>query len=136
MDQENSTKPILDYFCPGCMSNSVRNGIIWVGLSVPQGEVTIRAVPVFFRVFISSICAGIAPLISTCSGKAKTLMPKNSNKARRFLFTNFLAASLRLHLNFPIGKYNVVFNLFGSLFRFWVALGTVLDYLTLDSNII
>ena len=35
---ENSTKPAVDHFCPGCMSNSVRNGIIWVGLSVPQGD--------------------------------------------------------------------------------------------------
>ena len=28
----------VDHFCPSCMSNSVRNGIIWVGLSTPQGD--------------------------------------------------------------------------------------------------
>ncbi len=41
----------------------------------------IGAVWACLRVDISSICVGISPLISTRSGKTKTLMPKNWNKA-------------------------------------------------------
>jgi len=35
---KTSLKPTVNYFCLDWMSNSVINGLIWLGLSIPQGD--------------------------------------------------------------------------------------------------